>query len=138
MYFEFVSQYWYLFAALVVIVLLLSINPAMLGGSTAPKISAIQLPQLQTRQNAVILDVGSAQEFARGHIEQAINLPVETLKDNLNKLNKFKSRPIILSCQSGAKSAKAASVLRAAGGFPDLHILEGGLTAWRKENLPLV
>lgn len=135
MIFEFITSHWYLFALLFVIVLLLSLNPTAASG--AKKISPLQLPQLQAREQAVVLDVGAADSFNKGHIAQSINLPLEQIKDKITKLNKYKNKPIIVACENGARSAKAAGILRV-NQFDKLYILEGGLTAWRKENLPLV
>ena len=132
---EFITSHWYLFALLFVIVLLLSMNPTAASG--AKKISPLQLPQLQAREQAVVLDVGAADSFNKGHIAQSINLPLEQIKDKITKLNKYKNKPIIIACENGARSAKAAGILRV-NQFDKLYILEGGLTAWRKENLPLV
>ena len=130
---EFISINWYLFAMLAVIVLLLSLNP---GGGTK-KISPLQLPKLQNRESAVVLDVCEAQAFRKGHIEQAINLPLDQIKQQITKLNKHKNKPIVVACQNGTRSARAVSILRS-NEFSQLYILEGGLAAWRKENLPLV
>lgn len=135
MIFEFIAAYWHLFAMLAVIILLLSFNPGGAGG--AKKISPLQLPQLQSRESAVVVDVGDKEAFKQGHIAQAINLPLEQFKDKLARLNKHKSKPIIVACENGSRSAKAAAILRS-NEFSQLYILEGGLAAWRKENLPLV
>ena len=130
---EFVSANWYLFAMLVVIVLLLSFKHG--GGSR--KISPLELPKLQNRESAVVVDICEAEAFRKGHIAQAINLPLAQIKDKIVKLNKYKDKPIIVACQNGNQSAKAVSILRS-NEFTQLYILEGGLAAWRKENLPLV
>ena len=130
---EFVSQNWYLFVMLAVIVLLLSLNP----GGNAQKVSPLQLPKLQNRESAVVVDVCEAEAFKKGHIEQAINLPFDQINDKISKLNKHKNKPIIIACQNGTRSAKAVSILRGKE-FKQLYILEGGLAAWKKENLPLV
>ncbi len=130
---EFISLNWYLFVMLAVIVLLLSINP---GGSTQ-KVSPLQLPKMQNHESAVVVDVCEAETFKKGHIEQAINLPLDQINDKIAKLNKHKNKPLIVACQNGTRSAKAVSILRR-NEFKQLYILEGGLAAWRKENLPLV
>jgi len=134
---EFISANWYLFAMLAVIVLLLSIDPAARGAGGTKKISPLQLPQLQNRESAVVVDICEAEIFKKGHIEQAINLPLSQIKDKIAKLNKHKSKPIIISCQTGSQAAKAASILRS-NEFSQLYILEGGMAAWKKENLPVV
>ncbi|MDD9823030.1 MAG: rhodanese-like domain-containing protein [Gammaproteobacteria bacterium] len=133
MLFDFVLAYWHLFAMLVVVVFLLALNP----GAGSKKVSPLQLPQLQNREAAVVLDVCEPEAFKQGHIEQAINLPLGQIKDKIAKLNKHKSKPIIVACQNGSQSAKAVAILRRLE-FDQLYILEGGLAAWRKENLPLV
>lgn len=135
MYFEFISANWYLFAMLMVIVLLLSLDPGSRSG--AKKISALQLPSLQNRESAVVVDVCDAEAFKKGHIEQAINLPFAQIKDKITKLNKHKNKPIIITCDNGSRSARAVPILRRHE-FSPLYILEGGLAAWKKENLPLV
>lgn len=137
MYLEFLTQNWFLFAMLAAILLLLVFDP---GGSRAAggtrKITAARLPQIQARESAVVVDVRSNEEFKKGHIEQSINLPLDTLADNLKKLNKYRGKPLILVCQAGMKAGKAAATLRK-NEFTDLYMLDGGIGAWIKENMPL-
>jgi phage shock protein E len=63
---------------------------------------------------ATIIDVRTKGEFATGHIKGSINIPVENLGNNLNKI-KDKSRAIITCCASGARSASAKSILKSNG-----------------------
>jgi len=133
---EFVIEYWYLFAMLAVIIVLLSLDPAARGASGAKMVSPLQLPQIQSRESAIVVDVNEPEAYKKGHIAQSINLPVSKINDSLGKLKKNKGKPIIITCETGANSSKAATVLRK-NAFTDLYILSGGLTAWKKENLPL-
>ncbi len=137
MFIEFALQYWYLFLMLLIILVMLSINPGSRGAAGAKKVSALQLPQLQNRQSAVILNVSEPDVYKEGHIAQSINIPLAKLSDKIKKIEKYKNKPIILTCPAGNQAAKAASVLKSKE-FNDLYILDGGLAAWRKENLPLV
>ena len=66
------------------------------------------------KQGAIILDVRSKAEFSGGHIKEAINIPVDALSANLNKL-KDKNKPIITCCASGMRSASAKGILRSNG-----------------------
>jgi phage shock protein E len=66
------------------------------------------------KEGAIILDVRSKGEFAGGHIKGSINISVDTLKSNLDKL-KNKNSPIITCCASGMRSASAKSILQANG-----------------------
>ncbi len=136
MFLQFVSEYWYLFAMLAAILLLMAFDPAGSSVNGASKISPAQLPQVQSRQSAVVVDVRKADEFKQGHIAQSINLPLDTMESSMKKLNKHKSKPLILVCQTGAKAGKSVNTLKK-NGFSDLFVLDGGIAAWSKENLPL-
>lgn len=66
------------------------------------------------KQGAIILDVRSKGEYSGGHIKGSINISVDTLNNNLNKL-KDKNKPIITCCASGMRSASAKSILKSNG-----------------------
>jgi rhodanese-related sulfurtransferase len=136
MFLEFAIENWFLFAMLAAILLLLAFDPSSRTAGGATKISPGQLPQIQARQSAVVVDVRSKDEFEKGHIEQSISLPADSLQDNLKKLNKYRGKPLIIICQNGARANKAIGILKK-NEFADLYLLDGGVTAWNKENLPL-
>lgn len=71
------------------------------------------------KQGAIILDVRSKGEFAGGHIKGAINLPLDSLRNNLAKL-KDKNTPIITCCASGMRSASAKGILLS-NGFKEVY-----------------
>jgi len=71
------------------------------------------------QQGAIILDVRSKGEFMGGHIKGAVNISVDTLRNNLGKL-KDKNKPIITCCASGMRSASAKSILMA-NGYTQVH-----------------
>ncbi|MDP6490635.1 MAG: rhodanese-like domain-containing protein [Kiritimatiellia bacterium] len=71
--------------------------------------------QAKLEQGALVVDVRTPAEFSGGHYEGAINLPLSTLATQLDKLDSDKSRPIILYCHSGARSASAKRTLEQAG-----------------------
>jgi len=62
------------------------------------------------KNGALIIDVRTEGEFAGGHIKGSINIPVDQLRNNLNKL-KDKNKPVITCCASGMRSASAKSLL---------------------------
>jgi rhodanese-related sulfurtransferase len=80
-----------------------------------PKVDLADL----VKKGAIILDVRSKGEYAGGHIKGSVNISVETLNSNLNKL-KDKNQPIITCCASGMRSASAKSILRS-NGFTQVH-----------------
>jgi phage shock protein E len=76
------------------------------------------------KKGAIVLDVRSKIEYASGHIEGAINIPVDILKNSLSQL-KDKNKAVITCCASGMRSARAKNILKTHG-YSDVH--NGG--AW--------
>ncbi len=59
------------------------------------------LSQLVNKQNAVIIDLRSIEEFLRGHIAGSQNvLPSDIKQHNLSKLEQYKEQPVIVVCAS--------------------------------------
>lgn len=93
--------------------------------------------QLINRQEAVVVDVRGQDEFSRGHIAGAVNVPVTQIEgNNLTLIEKHKAAPIIVVCESGARAQSAATRLYKAG-FAQVFCLKGGLVDWRADNLPV-
>jgi len=78
--------------------------------------------------NAVLLDVREPEEFARGHVPGALNLPQADLATRLDEIPK--DRPILTICQSGMRSLRSAQFLRQQG-IQDVATVAGGTAAWR-------
>lgn len=76
---------------------------------------------------AMLLDVRSPSEYASGHLDGAVNIPVSDLGGRLAKLGK-KDRPIVVYCRSGNRSGQAARILGAAG-FTKVFDL-GAMSNW--------
>jgi hydroxyacylglutathione hydrolase len=81
-----------------------------------------------------VVDVRSANEWAAGHIAGAQHIPLGYLADRCRTLPT--TQPIVVQCQSGARSAIAASLLERLG-FSDVTNLAGGLTAWAAAGQPV-
>jgi len=96
----------------------------------------LQVTQMINRGKTTIVDVRSGEEFAAGHLRDAKHIPLADLSTRIGELDKSKTRTVVMVCQTGARSDKAARQLQAAG-FEDVHSLEGGLAAWKAAGLPL-
>jgi len=81
-----------------------------------------------------LVDVRSAEEFARGAIPGARHIELAALPARLTELDP--ASPIVLYCLSGARSAQACAFL-AQRGFGSLYHLEGGIAAWARAGLPV-
>jgi len=104
------------------------------GGPGA--LSADGAVQLINREKAVVVDVCEASEFAAGHVVGAKNIPVSQLEGKLAAAVKNKALPVILVCQSGARSSRAVQIAKKLG-FENVQSLSGGMGAWRSANLPV-
>lgn len=84
----------------------------------------------------VLVDVRTDPELARtGVIEGAVHIPLQTLPQRMGELDQ--AQPLVIYCQSGARSAQACAFL-AARGFDEVFNLRGGILAWAREGHPLV
>lgn len=133
---QFIINNWYLFVALGVICFLLAAGPISQQMYGIKNTNSAQAVILLNRENAVVVDVCEPKEFSAGHVPNAINLPLSSLKDRLHDLDKYKNKPVIVSCRSGNRSMKGAVLLRKHG-FPTVYNLAGGLLGWERDNLPV-
>lgn len=79
------------------------------------------------RSGACLLDVRSASEFASGHLDGALNIPVSSIGERLAEIGP-KDRSVVVYCASGARSAMAARMLKASG-FAKVKNL-GAMSRW--------
>ncbi len=91
---------------------------------------------LINREKAVVIDVCEPNEFAAGHVGGAKNLPLGELEAKLAGTVKNKALPLILVCQSGARSGRAVAIAKKLG-YEQAQSLGGGLASWKAANLPL-
>lgn len=110
----------------------------IISGGIGPgrDISTIDATHLMNRENALVLDVREDHEYALMHIPNSRHIPLSVLESRLNELTKFKDRPVIVSCQSGNRSARAIQILEK-NQFSKVHSLRGGITAWEQASMPL-
>lgn len=80
-----------------------------------------------TNRKAQLIDVREPQEFERGHILGARNIPMTQLKQRLVEIRPDK--PVYLYCQNISRSSRAANILRK-NGYTDISLLKGGFRKW--------
>jgi len=100
------------------------------------EISPFEAVQLINRRDALVLDVRDTGDYAAGHIVNARHLPEAQLADRMKELEKYRSRPIIVSCRSGMRGPAVAGVLRKQG-YLEVFALRGGVAAWQQASMPL-
>ncbi len=85
--------------------------------------------------DAIVLDLRTAEAFAQGHIVGAKNVPADEVDARIGQLDK--SKPIVAVCDAGVSSSKVVDKLRKAG-FESAWGLKGGMNAWNQDGLPVV
>ena len=101
-------------------------------------IGASELTHLVNREDGVVVDIRSKDEFKHGHIAGSVHiLPSEIKSGAITSIEKYKATPIIVLCKTGQTSHESANLLAKAG-FEKVNVLKNGMTAWNENNLPLV
>jgi rhodanese-related sulfurtransferase len=110
--------------------------PLLRKGAGGPWVNTLQATQLMNRDDALVIDVRPAAEYAKGHILGARNIPAAELERRAAELDKFKAKPVIVSCGDGNRAGDAVALLRRSG-FGNVVNLTGGYAAWQQAGLPV-
>ena len=93
-----------------------------------------QITVAELRESGLpVLDVRGRGEYADGHVDGAINVPLDVLPESLVSIDRG---PLAVMCGGGYRSSIATSILERAG-FTNLKNVSGGIAAWRKAGLPV-
>lgn len=123
-----------LLGILLIICIITSLAGCDLFFGAYEKISAEELKQMMDDEEIfVILDIRSAMEYDRGHIEGAINIPAEELEEQAEEMIQSKSTPIIVYCKNGTRTGKAIRTLEKLG-YTRVKSL-GGISDWPYETV---
>jgi rhodanese-related sulfurtransferase len=105
-----------------------------LRGPARRRVSAAEAARMVGGSGALLLDVRERAEWKAGHAPQARHMPLGELPARMTGLPA--GRPVITVCRSGARSARAASMLAASG--REAINLAGGMRAWAAAGLPVI
>lgn len=102
------------------------------GSSLSVEAFAHKMKQLP---DAPVIDVRTPEEFSKGHLQNATNIDWNgnDFGNGIARLDK--SKPVLVYCLSGGRSAAAASKMRAEG-FKEVYEMEGGMMKWRAAGMP--
>jgi rhodanese-related sulfurtransferase len=84
---------------------------------------------LRDHPGARLLDVRTPGEFEAEHIAGAYNVPLDTLAEHRAEIHAAVAEPVVLVCRSGQRARRAEQALAEAG-MSNLHVLDGGMSAW--------
>lgn len=132
----FIENHWLLTLVLVIALILLILIEFIKQKSGAARLTPRQVTNLINHKDAVIVDLRDSEAFNKGHILNAISLPIKEIEAKIQKIEKFRSQPIVLVCASGVESQRAFVTLQKKG-F-NVQVLEGGIKTWREAEMPMV
>lgn len=110
--------------------LLEQIDYAYGSGSFVISASDVRTNMLTDPAKQYIIDIRSAEHFAQGHIEGAVNVSWANLYSHVKGLNAANYNKIVVTCYSGQSAAYAVSLLRASGGLNNVFSLKWGMSSW--------
>lgn len=131
---EFFFNHPYLFIALGLVLLALAANEVHGSLTGGKRIGALEAVRLINDREPLILDLRPAAEFKRGHLLNAVNVPLTKVDSASGQWSKDK--PLLLYCALGANTSTVADKLKK-NGYTDVYQLRGGLNAWQGASLPV-
>jgi rhodanese-related sulfurtransferase len=108
--------------------------PLVRSRASGTALTTMQATQLINDRHAAVIDIRSADEFSKGSLPHARNIPANKIGERAGELKKDK--PVIVVCANGKMAGRAAADLRSRG-LAEVYVLNGGLAAWREAGLPL-
>jgi rhodanese-related sulfurtransferase len=133
---EFLGNHLYLTLGFIGVLLALVVSEAQRFTRGYKSTPPAGLTHLITRENALVIDVSSLQDFEKGHIPGARHVAMSQFDPESKDLAKAKELPVAVYDRNGQMSGKAAQRLVKAG-FSRTYWLDGGLAAWTEAQLPL-
>lgn len=121
-----------------VLVVLMSLTSCIKKQVEGVQVVDIAAYEQQLKQPEIqLIDVRTPEEFSEGHIENAKNINIMGDDFDAQVAALDKTKPVLVYCKSGGRSAKASARLKELG-FTTITDLEGGITNWNSENKPTV
>lgn len=93
---------------------------------------------IDSKDYGLILDVRTMEEYTGelGHIDGALLIPVQELKDRIKEIEKYKDKKVIVVCHSGVRSRKASDLLMQSG-FKKVFNIADGMVGWDSQKYPV-
>ncbi|HYD21122.1 MAG TPA: thioredoxin domain-containing protein [Flavipsychrobacter sp.] len=91
---------------------------------------------MNDKKDEILLDVRTAEEFAEGYIKGAVNIDWNAPSFTTEVAKLDKNKPVFVYCRRGGRSSAAVQALKDMG-FKEVYDLDGGITRWQKDGMPL-
>lgn len=105
--------------------------------NTVPQITADEVKSaIDNKEDAILLDVRTQGEYARGRISGSINVPMDSLNGSISVVIPDRNKKVFVYCLSGSRSDIAAKMLLD-GGYANVFSMTHGLLQWRAKKFSL-
>ncbi|MFN2350148.1 MAG: VTT domain-containing protein [Thioalkalivibrio sp.] len=101
-----------------------------------PELSIQELKEALAADRVTLLDVRSPEEYAQGHVQGAVPLPLDELLGDPERVAESNDKPLAIICRTDQRSAKACRALHGVG-VTNARVVAGGVEAWTHAGLPL-
>lgn len=132
---QFVIDHALLSAAIVGVTVAIIVNEAIQFRTGGRSVEPGTATRMYNKENALFVDIRGENAYLTAHLPGSINVPVERIDQNAEKLNRHKGRPIIVYGEPGRGVGRALKSLKGLGLDP-VYELRGGLPAWQDASLP--
>ncbi len=103
-------------------------------GTITPMIAVTKM----NNGNTVVVDVRENDEFNKGHIEGAVNVPLSKIKDHISSLDAYKNNQVLVVCQDGTRSNAAGKLITKNDLIKEVFVISGGMQSWQEDyKLPI-
>ncbi len=109
------------------------VHGTMTGGK---RLSAPEAVRLINDRDALVVDVRPQADYKKGHLINALNIPLAKFGERAAEIGKDKARPVIVYCALGSNQSEAAAKLRSLG-HSEVYLLKGGMNGWLTASLPV-
>ena len=131
---EFLGNHWILTGLWIILFVGLV---AYLKRKAGKAIGIHEVTRLINHEDGVVVDIRDKKAYAKGHIVDALNIPLAKLDERITELDKKKDKPLIVVCQMGHQSGEAVRKLESKG-HGRVYRMSGGIAEWQSQGLPLV
>jgi rhodanese-related sulfurtransferase len=132
---DYVTNHPLLVGATALALVIVLVTESRMRASSFAAITSQELIRLMN-QGALVLDIRKTEEFAKGHVHGARQLPSDQILSAADSFKKYKEKPVVVIDESGSLAAAAVRQLNTQG-FTKAFSLRGGFAGWRSENLPV-
>lgn len=133
---EFIANHPVIMGALALTLVMIGVMEYQRATRVGRPLTPMQATRLQNDEDAVIIDVRARKDYDSGHVQGAMTLPEREIGQSIHQLKKHRDRPLVLYDEGGFNAERAAKTLKG-NGFERIYVIDGGLPAWRKAELPV-